>query len=228
MTPPRVNYTHSPDLLEANAGELTTFRPDTKNISNMIKVPLAAEKRKATGKRHRCRRVHRAAGAGGRYKPPQCPETASQTAESRSACRSAPQCAWPAGGVSAPRCVGRGARCGPGKRSDEGGKKAKRVPELPNGGLVSTATDSCFPLIYLQQSRRRQRGERVGVVPYEERSLLLRSPASLSAAPSTGTCSSAHGVRGAQTDRALSLSITAALILCAQVHKYNPVMPLLC
>lgn len=55
-------------------------------------------------------------------------------------------------------------------------KKEKRqngIPELPDGRLASKTTDSCFPLIYLQQEetvqKREREGERVGVLSRTQR-----------------------------------------------------------
>lgn len=75
------------------------------------------------------------------------------------------------------------------KRSDEEERKRQNgIPELPDDRLACKTTDSCFPLIYLQQEdAAKKRGrERVGVLSRTQRGappplhssacLLLRAP----------------------------------------------------
>lgn len=165
----------------------------------------------------------RAAGAGGRCEPPKRPETAFQTAgEPRRladlgnmSIRPAVRC----GRRAAVRLLGaRDGGCGAAAVSEESREKVWRgrkkkgrngIPELPDGRLASKTTDSCFPLIYLQQEeteeKRESERESRCVVPDAERSatssplLCLRA-----AAPSTGTCAlSAAGLRRCVCGRGL-------------------------
>lgn len=66
-------------------------------------------------------------------------------------------------------------RRSPGKGSDEEERRRQNgIPELPDGRLASKTTDSCFPLIYLQQEdtvkKRESERESRCVVPNAERS----------------------------------------------------------
>lgn len=158
----------------------------------------------------------RAAGAGGRCESPKRPESAFQTVgEPRRpadlgnmSIRPAVRC----GRRAAVRHLGardggRGAAAAAlsaesrEKRSDEEERKRPNgIPELPDGRLASKTTDSCFPLIYLQQDetvrkRERERESRC-VVPDAERSATSSPLLCLSAAPSSGTSTrSAAGLR---------------------------------
>lgn len=69
---------------------------------------------------------------------------------------------WPACGGAAPRCSGRRARCSscvggvPGKDLTRGEERRQNgIPELPDGRLACKPSDSCSPLIYLQQEETR-------------------------------------------------------------------------
>lgn len=166
----------------------------------------------------------RAAGGGGRCKSPKRPESAFQTVGDprrpadlgNMSIRPAVRCGRRAAvRLLGARDGGRGAAAvalsaeSREKRTDEEERKRPNgIPELPDGRLASKTTDSCFPLIYLQQDetvekRERERESRC-VVPDAERSATSSPLLCLSAAPSSGTSTrSAAGLRRCVCGRGL-------------------------